>query len=88
MSDTESAVAVSSVADDPYVAGALFGVVLGILERFFVHFELMTLAVGLLVVGVVLAGFGDRSSVDVGRALTAVGAASFVTLQALSLVFE
>jgi len=87
MSETESAVAVPNVADDPIVAGGLLGVTLGVLERFLVHFELSTLAVGLVVVGVVLAGFGDRSSADIGRALTAVGAASFVAFQVLSLVF-
>lgn len=87
MSETETAVAVPNVADDPLVAGSLLGVTLGVLERFLVHFELTTLAVGLGVVGVVLAGFGDRSSTDVGRALTAVGAASIIVFQALSLIF-
>lgn len=87
MSETDSAVAVPNIADDPFVAGALLGMALGVLERFLVHFELTTLAVGLVVVGAVLAGFGDRSSADVGRALTAVGAASFVVFQALGLVF-
>jgi hypothetical protein len=60
---------------------------LGMVERFLVHFQLTTLAAGLVVVGSVLAGFGDRSSMDVGRALTAVGAASFAAFQALSLFF-
>lgn len=51
-------VRVPSVADDPFVAGGLLGVALGVLERFLVHFELTTLAVGLGVVGAVIAGFG------------------------------
>lgn len=87
MSETDSAVAVSNVADDPLFAGALLGVTLGVVERFAVHFELTTLAIGLLVIGALLALFGERSSVDVGRALTALGATSLVAFQALSLVF-
>jgi hypothetical protein len=87
MSETETALDVSNIADDPLLAGSLLGVALGMVERFLVHFQLTTLAVGLVVVGAVLARFGDRSSMDVGRALTAVGAASFVAFQALSLVF-
>jgi len=87
MSETRTAVDVSSIDDDPFLAGGLLGVALGFVERFLVHFQLTTLAVGLVVVGAVLAGFGDRSSVDVGRGLVAVGAASFVVLQTLVLVF-
>ena len=87
MSEAETAVAVPNVADDPFVAGALLGLALGVIERFLVHFELTTLAVGFVVVGAVFAGFGDRSSADVGRALTAIGAASFAAFQALSLIF-
>lgn len=87
MSETQTAFAVSAVADDPLLAGGLLGVALGVVERFLVHFELPTLAVGLIVIGVVLAWFGDRSSVDVGRALTAVGVTSFVALQVLVLLF-
>lgn len=87
MSETRTTLDVSTFADDPLLSGSLLGGSLGIVERFLVHFQLTTLAVGLLVVGAVLAGFGDRSSVDVGRALTAVGAASFATFQALALVF-
>ena len=87
MSETETALDVSNVADDPLLAGGLLGVTLGVVERFLVHFQLPTLAVGLVVVGAVLAGFGDRSSVDVGRALVAVGAASFLALQLLVFVF-
>jgi hypothetical protein len=87
MSETETALDVSNIADDPLLAGSLLGVALGMVERFLVHFQLTTLAVGLVVVGAVLARFGDRSSMDVGRALTAVGAASFIAFQALSLVF-
>jgi hypothetical protein len=69
------------------MSGALLGMALGMVERSLVHFQLTTLAVGLVVVGAVVAGFGDRSSADIGRALTAVGAASFVAFRALSLVF-
>jgi hypothetical protein len=86
MSETRHALAAPNVAEDPLLSGCVLGVALGLVERFLVHFQLTTLAVGLLVVGAVFAGFGDRSSADVGRALTVVGAASFVTLQALVLV--
>ena len=87
MSETETALDESALGDDPLLTGSLLGVALGLVERFLVHFQLTTLAIGLVVVGGVLAGFGNRSSVDVGRALTAVGAASFVALQVLVLVF-
>jgi len=87
MSETRHAADAPNVADDPFLSGGLLGVALGLVERFLVPFQLTTLAVGLLVVGAVFAGFGDRSSADVGRALTAVGAASFVVLQLLVLVF-
>lgn len=87
MSETQTGIGVSIASDRPLVFGVALGLVVGAVERFLVHFELTTLAVALVVVGVVLSRFGDRSTADIGRALTAVGVASLLAFQALVLVF-
>ncbi|MFC7029128.1 hypothetical protein ACFQJ5_18190 [Halomicroarcula sp. GCM10025324] len=85
MSTTEAAYELSAGSTNPVLGSGLLGVALGVVERFFLHFELPTLAVGLIVVGTTLVWFGDRESGDVGRALIAVGATSVVALQVLLL---
>ena len=84
MSENRTAVGLSGL-EGSLGFGITVGLVLGVVERFFVHVELTTLAVALVVFGV--SRFGDRSSVHVGRALAAVGATSFLALRALLLLF-
>lgn len=85
----ETATAESATAEfaySPIRVGLFVGLSLAVCNRLLHAFDLWTLGVGFLVVGVCLATFAEGSWPDVGRALAATGGAGVVAFELLSLV--
>lgn len=73
------------VADSPEKLGVALGLLVGVVQRFV--YPVGFPAVTVLVVGVVLARFGERQWVDVGRAFVVLGVSVAVVSVVLRLVF-
>lgn len=82
---TEESV-LGKVVDTPEGTGALIGLAAALLDHFHWSFDVITLGVGFVAVGFLLALWGDEWWPDVGRALVLAGGTMLLVQQVFSVV--